>query len=54
MKKIITINLSGQILSIEEIAFEQLQAYIAILRQFFDREEGREEIINDIEGRIDE
>ena len=54
MKKIITINLSGQILSIEEPAFEQLQAYIATLRQFFDREEGREEIINDIEGRIAE
>lgn len=54
MKKIITINLSGQILSIEEIAFEQLQAYFATLRQFFDREEGREEIINDIEGRIAE
>jgi phage shock protein PspC (stress-responsive transcriptional regulator) len=54
MKKIITINLSGQILPIEEPAFEQLQAYIATLRQFFAGEEGRDEIINDMEGRIAE
>lgn len=54
MKKIITINLSGRILSIEEPAFEQLQSYIATLRDFFASEESREEIINDIQGRIAE
>lgn len=54
MKKIITINLSGRILPIEEPAFEQLQSYIATLREFFASEESREEIINDMEGRIAE
>lgn len=54
MKKIITINLSGRILSIEEPAFEQLQSYIARLRDFFATEESREEIINDMQGRIAE
>ncbi|MFM7645973.1 MAG: PspC domain-containing protein [Sphingomonadales bacterium] len=54
MKKIITINLSGRILPIEEPAFEQLQSYVATLREFFSLEEGREEIINDMQGRIAE
>ncbi|MFM8592422.1 MAG: PspC domain-containing protein [Sphingomonadales bacterium] len=54
MKKIITINLSGRILSIEEPAFEQLQSYIARLRDFFATEESREEIISDMQGRIAE
>ncbi len=54
MKKIITINLSGRILSIEELAFEQLQSYIASLRDFFAAEDSREEIINDMQGRIAE
>jgi len=54
MKKIITINLSGRILSIEEPAFEQLQSYIARLRDFFATEESREELISDMQGRIAE
>lgn len=54
MKKIITINLSGRVLQIEEPAYEQLQQYIASLRSYFSKEESREEIINDIEGRIAE
>ncbi|MEY4150542.1 MAG: hypothetical protein RL555_1146 [Bacteroidota bacterium] len=54
MKKIITINLSGRVLQIEEPAYEQLQQYIASLRIYFSKEESREEIINDIEGRIAE
>jgi len=54
MKKIITINLSGRILPIEEPAFEQLRSYISTLRVFFKEEEGCEEIINDMQGRISE
>ena len=54
MKKIININLSGRILPIEEPAYEQLQSYISTLRNFFASEESRDEIINDIEGRIAE
>ncbi|HMP88420.1 MAG TPA: PspC domain-containing protein, partial [Lacibacter sp.] len=54
MKKVININFKGRVLPIEEAAFEQLQAYIESLRRYFAREEGRDEIINDIEDRIAE
>ena len=39
---------------IEESAYEILKQYIQSLRTYFAREEGRDEIINDIEGRIAE
>ena len=54
MKKIININLSGRVIPIEDIAYEKLQQYIESLRRYFANEEGRDEIINDIEGRIAE
>jgi phage shock protein PspC (stress-responsive transcriptional regulator) len=54
MKKIININLSGRVLPIEDSAYEKLQAYIESLRRYFANEEGRDEIINDIESRIAE
>lgn len=54
MKKIININLSGRVLPIEDSAYEQLQAYIESLRRYFSNEEGRDEIINDIESRVAE
>src|SRR5258708_22836513 len=54
MKKIININLSGRVIPIEDSAYEKLQGYIESLRKYFAREEGREEIINDIESRIAE
>jgi phage shock protein PspC (stress-responsive transcriptional regulator)/uncharacterized membrane protein len=54
MKKIININLSGRVIPIEDTAYEKLQAYIESLRRYFAHEEGRDEIINDIEGRIAE
>src|SRR5437868_1934738 len=54
MKKIININLSGRVIPIEDSAYEKLQSYIESLRRYFAREEGREEIINDIESRIAE
>src|SRR6185436_19209364 len=54
MKKIININLSGRVIPIEDSAYEQLQAYIESLRKYFASEEGRDEIINDIESRIAE
>ena len=54
MKRIININLSGRVLPIEEPAYEQLQSYVASLRKQFTNEESRDEIINDIEGRIAE
>jgi phage shock protein PspC (stress-responsive transcriptional regulator) len=54
MKKVININFQGRILPIEEESYETLKQYIESLRQYFDAEEGRDEIINDIECRIAE
>lgn len=54
MKKIININLSGRVIPIEDAAYEKLQGYIESLRRYFANEEGRDEIINDIESRIAE
>jgi phage shock protein PspC (stress-responsive transcriptional regulator) len=54
MKKIININLSGRVIPIEDTAYEKLQSYIESLRRYFAKEEGRDEIINDIESRIAE
>jgi phage shock protein PspC (stress-responsive transcriptional regulator) len=54
MKKIININLSGRVIPIEDSAYESLQRYIESLRRYFANEEGRDEIINDIESRVAE
>jgi len=54
MKKIISINLSGRVIPIEDTAYEKLQQYVESLRKYFSSEEGRDEIINDIESRIAE
>ena len=54
MKKVININFKGRVIPIEEAAFEQLQKYTESLRRYFANEEGKEEIINDIESRIGE
>ena len=54
MKKILNINLSGRVIPIEDTAYEMLQVYIESLRRYFINEEGRDEIINDIESRVAE
>lgn len=54
MNKVININFQGRILPIEEQAYEILKQYIESLRTYFANEEGRDEIINDIECRIAE
>jgi len=54
MNKVININFQGRILPIEEQAYEILKQYIESLRSYFANEEGRDEIINDIECRIAE
>jgi phage shock protein PspC (stress-responsive transcriptional regulator) len=54
MNKVININFQGRILPIEEHAYEILKQYIESLRVYFANEEGRDEIINDIECRIAE
>ena len=54
MKKNITINLCGRLFQIDEDAYELLQQYIESLRSFFGRQEGGDEIVDDIEARIAE
>jgi phage shock protein PspC (stress-responsive transcriptional regulator) len=54
MKKVININFQGRVIPIEETAYELLKQYIDSLRRYFANEEGRDEIVNDIEGRIAE
>ena len=54
MKKNITINLCGRLFQIDEDAYELLQNYIESLRSSFGRQEGGEEIADDIEERIAE
>src|SRR5258708_3948676 len=54
MKKVININFQGRVIPIEEAAYDILKQYVESLRRFFINEEGRDEIINDIEGRIAE
>ncbi len=54
MKKVININFQGRVIPIEETAYDMLKTYVDSLRMFFAAEEGRDEIINDIEGRIAE
>src|SRR5258708_6082096 len=54
MKKIININFHSRVVPIEETAYEILQQYIESLRGYFANEEGRDEIISDIENRFAE
>ncbi|MFT4022890.1 MAG: PspC domain-containing protein [Flavihumibacter sp.] len=54
MKKVININFQGRVIPIEETAYELLKQYTESLRAYFANEEGRNEILNDIESRIAE
>lgn len=54
MKQVININFQGSIIPIEISAYEILKNYIASLTTHFSAEEGKDEIINDIESRIAE
>ena len=54
MKQVININFQGQVVPIEVTAFDILKQYTESLNRYFSNEEGKEEIINDIENRIGE
>ena len=54
MNKIIHINLGGYALTIDEDAYEYLQAYLERIRRRFSESEGRDEIIRDVETRLGE
>ena len=54
MKKNITINLCGRLYQIDEDAYELLSQYLDALRNYFKKQDGGEEIANDIEERVAE
>ncbi len=54
MKQVININFQGRVVPIEVTAFELLKNYTESLNKHFANEEGKDEIINDIESRIGE
>lgn len=54
MKQVININFQGRVVPIEVSAYEILKSYIDSLSRHFAGEDGKDEIINDIESRIGE
>jgi|ETNmetMinimDraft_26_1059896.scaffolds.fasta_scaffold05732_4 phage shock protein PspC (stress-responsive transcriptional regulator) len=54
MNKTVNINLAGMVFHINEDAFEILKNYLNTLKNHFKNEEGADEILKDIEGRIAE
>ncbi|MBS1752648.1 MAG: PspC domain-containing protein [Ferruginibacter sp.] len=54
MKQVININFQGRVVPIEVSAFDLLKSYTESLGRHFANEEGKDEIINDIESRIGE
>ncbi|NTW25300.1 MAG: PspC domain-containing protein, partial [Lentimicrobium sp.] len=54
MKKNFSVNIGKRLFNIDEDAYECLNGYLGRLRNFFSVDEGREEILTDIEMRIAE
>lgn len=54
MNKTVTINISGIIFHIEEDAYDKLSKYLSTIRGYFNKADGGNEIMSDIEARIAE
>lgn len=54
MNKTITVNLNGSIFTLDDDAYQVLKNYFAELEAHFANEDGKQEIIDDIEARIAE
>lgn len=54
MKKTLTVNLGGTVYHIDDDAYRLLDNYLSNLKHYFRKQEGAEEIVNDIEIRIAE
>lgn len=54
MKKTLTVNLGGTVYHIDDDAYRLLDNYLSNLKQYFQKQEGAEEIVDDIENRIAE
>lgn len=54
MNKTVTVNIGGIVFHIDENAYERFRTYLEAIRSHFTTEEGRDEIMQDIESRIAE
>ena len=54
MKKNISINLFGTLYNIDEDAYNLLENYLQSMQRYFSRQEGGEEVADDIEHRVAE
>ncbi|MEI7726557.1 MAG: PspC domain-containing protein [Bacteroidota bacterium] len=54
MKKTLTINLGGLVFHIDDDAYLSLNHYLENLKKYFSKQEGSQDILNDIESRIAE
>lgn len=52
MKKTVQVNLSGQVFTLDEDAYELLSSYLFNIGKLYERSPGKEEILSDIEVRI--
>lgn len=54
MKKTVTVSLNRNVFTLEEDAFHVLNGYLKRLEYHFSKDEGKQEILSDIEARIAE
>lgn len=54
MNKTLSVNIGGIVFHIEEHAYEKLNRYLDAIRGYFTTSDGRDEIMQDIEGRLGE
>ncbi len=54
MKKTLSINIGGRVFHIEEDAYDKLNHYLDAIIKHFSQEEGKDEILLDIESRVAE
>ena len=54
MNKTVTVNLGGTVFHIDDNAYESLIKYLNAIKSHFSTDQGRDEIMQDIESRIGE
>lgn len=54
MKKTFTVNLGNMVYNIDDDAYQVLKAYLDNIEEYFSADRDRDDIMNDIEGRISE
>src|SRR6185503_9053946 len=54
MNKTVTVNLGGTVFHIDDNAYDTLTKYLNAIKSHFSAEQGRDEIMQDIESRIGE